>query len=115
MGAGGELHTKCLTIGRLVNRLDQVARVQGFLNHASHHGPEHLAFESWMSLEAKLAITHRQNDLGREYVKILDNNDIQGKKRASAAVDTCTSKCSVVINVVKGVPKETRGRKARGT
>ena len=80
------MYANCLSIRRLVIKLDQAARVRWFLHRASHHGPEHLAFESLMSLEAKAAIKHRQNDLAREYIKILDNNDIQGKERTKASV-----------------------------
>ena len=86
-----------------------------FLHRASHHGPEHLAFESLMSLEAKAAIKHRQNDLAREYIKILDNNDIQGKERTRAAVNTYASSSSVIVNVVQKVQKDTRGSKTGGS
>ena len=41
IGAGNKLYANCLTMGRLVRKLNQAMQVQWFKHPASHHDPEH--------------------------------------------------------------------------
>ena len=65
-------------------------------------------FESWVYLEARAAIKHRQTEIARKYVRILDSGSIQGKTHTDAPVITITSSYTAVVNMIQGAREEAK-------